>query len=434
MGGGRGGAYDRGDYDYGSSEGGKSVEGVRLWLVRAGDKQVPVVDMDKDSTFVANVSWLFQQALDCSGKAESQFEYCNDRDIVAEVRALGFSKDEIACARLVREDLRHLRAVGVAGKRSVMMSCVIALYRDPGSYTMNHKAFWESLQDYDLARPFEDLIETVDGKQEWSYSSHSSSNNRSNSSGGGGYGGREEETVEKGTYRGHGIELNVVCQKIPVVNLETSSIFHGNASWLLQAVTGELGKADGLYEYVEDRAIIKECSSALNLSYEEMSIARLKAHPEIIAVGTNGKRSVMLALCLALALEDEACGEDLSRDIKVSDDSLLEPLGDVLRNAYARYEIKPGKGGGKGQKRGASRDDGDSYGYDRSSSRKRQSDEDYDYRGRGSGLRSRSRGRRRGGLKAAKKPKYDSSAKASQLDRALEDYWRNERRSPSRSR
>ena len=33
------------------------------------------------------------------------------------------------------------------GRSQVMLACLVALYRDPGRYTMNHKAFWKALQE-----------------------------------------------------------------------------------------------------------------------------------------------------------------------------------------------------------------------------------------------------------------------------------------------
>eukprot|EP00435_Cladocopium_sp_Y103_P035917 s1405_g9.t1 len=42
-------------------------------------QSVELVDMEKDSLFSSNVSWLIQEALGCSGRAEGQFEYCDDR-------------------------------------------------------------------------------------------------------------------------------------------------------------------------------------------------------------------------------------------------------------------------------------------------------------------------------------------------------------------
>ncbi|CAJ1363765.1 unnamed protein product [Effrenium voratum] len=140
----------------------KPVEGVKLWIVQG----TPLVDMSKDSTFSANVSWLMQEALGSSGRAEGQFEFCSDRRIEKECQRLGFDSEDIQVARLTRDDLQHLKAIGVAGKRSVMMACVIALYRDPGRHTMNHKSFWQALQDYELDKPFERLMDSAGDDQE----------------------------------------------------------------------------------------------------------------------------------------------------------------------------------------------------------------------------------------------------------------------------
>eukprot|EP00913_Durusdinium_trenchii_P022214 g20873.t1 len=144
-----------------------------------------------------------------------------------ECRGLGFSPDDLSIVRLNREDLRHIKAIGISGKRSVMMACLVALYRDEGS---------------------------------------------------------KESDLFGTPWEGHGVTVNVICDRIPVVDLAQHSIFHGNASWLLQAATG--------------------------------TIHLRKSRPEVKAVGTNGKRSVMLALCLVLAHNDEAAAAMLEADIE----------------------------------------------------------------------------------------------------------------------
>eukprot|EP00435_Cladocopium_sp_Y103_P044494 s1405_g12.t1 len=56
------------------------------------------------------------------------------RNIVQDCVGLGFHRDDVSVARLNRDDLKHLKAAGVAGKRSVMMACLVALYRVNGHF------------------------------------------------------------------------------------------------------------------------------------------------------------------------------------------------------------------------------------------------------------------------------------------------------------
>ncbi|CAE7892724.1 BRCC3, partial [Symbiodinium necroappetens] len=124
----------------------------------------------------------------------------------------------------------------------------------------------------------------------------------------------------------HGVKMNIVNSNVPVVELATHSIFHGNASWLLQAATGSCGRADGLYEYCQDKEVTSICVRDLRIARDEISICRLKDRPDIMAVGTNGKRSVMFALCIMLALLDTKAANALERDIRDTDASLSEIL------------------------------------------------------------------------------------------------------------
>jgi len=173
----------------------------------------------------------------------------------------------------------------------------------------------------------------------------------------GGGGGRYDDSHDYGkpkkpggVYEGHGVKMNIVNSNVPVVELATHSIFHGNASWLLQAATGSCGKADGLYEYCQDKEVTSICVRDLRIARDEISICRLKDRPDIVAVGTNGKRSVMFALCIMLALLDTKAANALERDIRDTDASLSEPLAEVLAEAFERSEdpriLNNARGGG----------------------------------------------------------------------------------------
>lgn len=170
-----------------------------------------------------------------------------------------------------------------------------------------------------------------------------------------GHGSRRGRSTEP--YNRYGIKLNIVQKSVPVVEMGTDSIFHPNASWLLQAASGSSSKADGLYEYYQDREVASACSRELRLSKDEMSICRLKARPDILVVGTNGKRSVMMALSILLALRDKQAAHNLERDIKDLDESLSEPLADVLQGAYERCEDEAISRNARGESEGPGRGD-----------------------------------------------------------------------------
>mmetsp|Transcript_78603 Transcript_78603/g.230643 ORF Transcript_78603/g.230643 Transcript_78603/m.230643 type:complete len:216 (+) Transcript_78603:40-687(+) len=117
---------------------------------------VPVVSMEKGSVFDENASWMIQSALSSSEKAGALYEYCEDEDIQDACRRLGMSKDEVMAVRLKR--MKSVRAVGVSGKRSVMLACVIAMsLHDPDGL----EELWEALRSYKLHRHYWEVLELI---------------------------------------------------------------------------------------------------------------------------------------------------------------------------------------------------------------------------------------------------------------------------------
>merc|ERR1712241_780979 len=97
-------------------------EGVKMDIICG---LVPVIDLDKSSIFHESVSWLLQTAMDSGGKADSCYQYCDDREIMAVCRReLDLTDQEVGLVSVKRSDLKHIKAVGTAGKRSVMLSVV----------------------------------------------------------------------------------------------------------------------------------------------------------------------------------------------------------------------------------------------------------------------------------------------------------------------
>jgi len=364
--------------------------GIKLSIVL---KSVPVVEMSTDSIFHGNASWLLQAATGSSGKADGLYEYFQDREIASAcVRELGLSKDELSIARL---KTRHdILVVGTNGKRSVMIALCIALaLRDAAAAQSIDKDIRDT--DPTLSDPLSTVLaeaylrcedERIQRVAEGDWSGTGAAGKRKNQADsrepsqpsrrkprgnddddGNGWrakknGGQDwkdwkswgwqdwgdkgwdkynkqpDRGYTRGVYEGHGVKLNIVCNSVPVVELAAHSVFHGNASWLLQAVTGSCAKADGLYEYYQDKNVASACVRELGISRDEMSICRLKSRPDVMAVGTNGKRAVMFALCLLVALLDPKAANALDRDIKDTDASLTDPLEEVLLEAYRRCQ------------------------------------------------------------------------------------------------
>ena len=105
-----------------------------------------------------------------------------------------------------------------------------------------------------------------------------------------------------------GVKLRLVCKDVPVLTLANKHcVFSKLAAWMSQTALSNTEKADALFEYCDDRDIMKECSR-LGLKECEVafSIARVRHRGlrHVGAVGATDKRSVMLALVVALARQD----------------------------------------------------------------------------------------------------------------------------------
>merc|ERR1712217_315016 len=96
--------------------------------------------------------------------------------------------------RLRKPELKHLKAVGTSGKRSVMLSCVVALALEDGEALSD---LWKELRAYKLDKPFVDLLQSG---QETVSNAHSSKHSDQPSS---------YTDVD-------GLEISVVCGCVPV--------------------------------------------------------------------------------------------------------------------------------------------------------------------------------------------------------------------------
>ena len=101
-----------------------------------------------------------------------------------------------------------------------------------------------------------------------------------------------------------GVELAIVCEGVPVVTLKKGTPFGQNASWLLQIAMDSGSKANSLWNPTDMEKNIKSECLCRGIVQDEKGlwIAAAKGRPECVAVGTSGKRSMMIGLVVSLAL------------------------------------------------------------------------------------------------------------------------------------
>lgn len=302
----------------GDEESDFAVNGVEIRFVCGG---IPVLTLDKSSVFNDNVSWMLQTALSSTAKADSLYVVCDDKGISAECRQLGLRDDDLTIASL-KNGLRHVKAVGTTGKRSVMMAVVVALALEKGDELGE---LWKELRAYKLDAPFVEVLQS--GQQSASATLSSATSSTATAMDCDDRGDPETISVE-------GVELDIVCGGIPVVTMDKSSIFSESVSWMLQTALESTGKADALYEYCSDKEIFSACKLQLGLTEQDMGLVRLK-RPDlksVKAVGTNGKRSIMLSVVVSLVLREVVSAELLIREVAQYDKKLELPFQDLIRS------------------------------------------------------------------------------------------------------
>lgn len=223
------------------------------------------------------------------------------------------------------------------------------------------------------------------------------------------------------TIKADGVEIMLLPGSLPVVDLDKTSIFHENASWLLQTATGSTGKADGCYDYCTDNEILRQCQT-LGFTSQDVFIARLKPArlKHIKAVGVSGKRSVMLACVVALLLQEEIDLDALHNSAGEYESNLQKPLDTLIRNV-----MRHARGGGTRRKK-----DGGQQGEGGQSSRvslKRSREDRGSERGDDNGWskqESRKSGRPSGPLLLKRRKEEPGSEN---LDKQLDDYWGDDR-------
>ncbi|CAK0805600.1 unnamed protein product [Prorocentrum cordatum] len=104
------------------------IEGIELDLIHSAEGQiVPVVGLEKVSVFHENVSWILQLATGTTGKADSVYEYTADQEISDWCFRKGLPDQGVSIVRLKARHMRHVKAVGIGAKRSLILALVVSL-------------------------------------------------------------------------------------------------------------------------------------------------------------------------------------------------------------------------------------------------------------------------------------------------------------------
>lgn len=124
-----------------------------------------------------------------------------------------------------------------------------------------------------------------------------------------------------------GLEVAIVGRDIPVITMENKSTFSSNAAWMLQTASGESCKAEQVYDCLEsgetfDR-INRACQQAGLVDKYPAAVCVLKNKPDVIGVGTSGKRTMMMAMAIAICLRNQQVFQTTVRAIKANGDQGL---------------------------------------------------------------------------------------------------------------
>jgi len=319
------------DYDGDRGGGGnrgsvRIAEGVDVHFVCDG---IPVVYLEDSSIFTQYASWMLQTALGVTGKAGTLYEYTDNPKVLKACVDKGIDEDHLRIVRLKPEHVRHVLAVGLSGKRAVVLAAVLALAMDRSYHKLDR--LLEELGDYDLAEPFLKLLRCSRPSRKGS-SRALSGLTLANP------GPRQQGR----TFDVEGIHVELsVKGLVPVVELAASSLFMENISWLLQACLVSTMKVDSLFTYCEDQVIRRVCDD-LGLSSQHVMCAHLERRDlqHIWAVGVNGRRSVVAALVVALALHDLVDVEQVVDEVTFSDHKILKPFLALMRQAHRAAGIE----------------------------------------------------------------------------------------------
>eukprot|EP00928_Gymnodinium_smaydae_P090025 TRINITY_DN7388_c0_g1_i1.p1 TRINITY_DN7388_c0_g1~~TRINITY_DN7388_c0_g1_i1.p1 ORF type:complete len:768 (+),score=113.50 TRINITY_DN7388_c0_g1_i1:236-2539(+) len=300
---------------------------------------VPMIGLDPQSVFNEHVSAMLQSSVDSYTKVDSLFEYCEDSDIIRACARLGHKSSELAVVKLKSHP--GVRAVGTSGKRSLLLALTIALTLQSPEATAR---LFGMLREYNIVAQWAEVFGRC--KEAKSSNSKGTAYVRNDADS------KNQLTDIRGSEASlqdvpgaEGIQLSVVCDNVPVISLDKSSILNENVSWLLQTVTDSGSKVDSLYKYADDPAVSSICSK-MGLTKQEICIVELAHISGLKAVGVSGKRSAMLACVIAVLLDDERRYETFKREMMAYDSRLLDPLEAIMKAAGGGSTYGRGSHGG----------------------------------------------------------------------------------------
>mmetsp|Transcript_163337 Transcript_163337/g.301687 ORF Transcript_163337/g.301687 Transcript_163337/m.301687 type:complete len:446 (+) Transcript_163337:21-1358(+) len=323
------------------SEGGGGME----FDLVCGD--VPVVQMTSSCSFGRHVDELLQTAVGSSSPAKECFRIIDPVDSDIENRLLDMKVPLENCCAAHARRFPECRGIGLSGKRSAMFAVTASIAR---RYPDNMEDLWEALRNYGLDQDFGTMLDKLEvyareevmpvskkenrprtgnesrprnGKESRPRNGDDRQRNGYDDRQRNGYENqrngyenrpRTQQTVSEVVHlEDIGVDLSVVCRDVPMVDLDKCSLFHEHVSMLLQTAMDHTGKAQNLYEYAEDATVTRELIKH-GFSTQDFFIAKLK-HTDILAVGLNGKRSVMLAALVAALIHGAGSLKTLRKDL-----------------------------------------------------------------------------------------------------------------------
>lgn len=144
--------------------------------------------------------------------------------------------------------------------------------------------------------------------------------------------------------------ISVNTTSVPVVSIHPSSLVSQHCSWILQRAVGSDNKAESLFKHHSDRDIQKECSKQ-GWSGEEIFIGKCTEEglTDVVGVGRNGKRSVMLALAIAVIFYvgpgefEDLFAEMTQHDLMDKFDAMMQHAWLAIRELRNKYAPEPPK-------------------------------------------------------------------------------------------
>lgn len=129
------------------------------------------------------------------------------------------------------------------------------------------------------------------------------------------------------------MKLEIVGGCIPIITMDTTTVFDDCVSWLLQSATGISGKATSLFDYFDDDRVLKEVGH-LGHDPQFMMLARMnRSDLSDVRAGAMTKRSIMLALVVALVIQRKCSIQRLVREVQEYDSNVVEPLSNLCKLA-----------------------------------------------------------------------------------------------------